>query len=63
MARGDTKVLSFRVPTAAYEMFEARVGEAEGIANKTEGLQDAMVVWCLLEEALPDASGSDEWLE
>lgn len=47
---GPTVTLSFRVPETASLLLTEAVKEAEGIANRTEALQDAMVKWIMLEE-------------
>lgn len=47
---GPTVTLSFRVPETASMLLTEAVAEAEGIDNRTEALQDAMVKWIMLEE-------------
>lgn len=47
---GQTKVVSVRVPASVLERFERAAEAAEGIETRTDALQDAMVVWTLLEE-------------
>jgi hypothetical protein len=47
---GDTVPVSFRCPRPVLERFDAAIAAAEGVANRTDALQDAAVLWTLLEE-------------
>jgi hypothetical protein len=48
--KGETDPLSFRCPRAVVELLDAEIAkEKPGIANRTDALQDAVVVWLMIE--------------
>jgi hypothetical protein len=47
---GPSETISFRVPKVAHDMLMARIEAAPDLTNKTEAMQDALVVWIMLEE-------------
>ena len=47
---GPTVTVSFRIPEVAALILEELLPEAEGVTNRTEALQDALVKWIMLEE-------------
>lgn len=47
---GPSVTISFRVPEVAAMILEELLPEAEGVANRTEAMQDAFVKWVMLEE-------------
>ena len=53
--RGDTVVVSARVPRPVAEQMDAAIGQ-EGLPNRGAVLQDACTLWALMEER--DAGGT-----
>lgn len=47
---GDTVPVTVRFPRSVLEVVDGLVGTRPGIETRTDALQDAAVVWVLLEE-------------
>lgn len=47
--RGNTKVMSVRVPAPIVEVIEAAVGKPD-LPNQGAVLQDALALWAMLEQ-------------
>lgn len=56
--KGTAQVLSFRCPVAVIALLDAEVAKRpEGIASRADALNDALVIWLMLEGENDGAAG------